>query len=134
MLDIFRQCNKVTIVIIISNIISKNIFSMCSKPWANPDLLLSNSFLSSVSSFIYILLKEICICMFSLYMTGLKNYCSYLSHTKSFFYKKPCSRPDAKSFLIFGHTLVLKVSLKFLKLTKKDCIENDIKHVDIPNY
>ena len=49
-------------------------------------------------------------------------------------YKKPSSRPSTKSFLIFDHILVLKVCQKFLNLMKKNCIENDIKHVDIANY
>ena len=31
---------------------------------------------------------------------------------------KPSSRPSTKSFLIFGHILVLKVSQNFLNLTK----------------
>ena len=36
------------------------------------------------------------------------NFCTYIR----FVYKKPSSRPSTKSFLIFGHILVLKVSLK----------------------
>ena len=32
------------------------------------------------------------------------------------FYRKPSSRPGTRSFLIFGHILVLKVSLKFLNV------------------
>ena len=31
-----------------------------------------------------------------------------------FFYMKPSSRPNTKSFFILGHIVVLKVSLKFL--------------------
>ena len=54
--------------------------------------------------------------------------------TRFLFYKKPSSRPSTKSFLIFGHILALKISRKFLNLINKDCIENDIKHMDIANY
>ena len=34
----------------------------------------------------------------------------------AFFYNKPSSRPSTKSFLLFGHILVLKVSKKSLNL------------------
>ena len=40
-----------------------------------------------------------------------------------FLYKKPSSRPSTKSFLIFGHVVVQKDSLKFLNLTNLSAVK-----------
>ena len=44
-------------------------------------------------------------------------------HPRYFLNKKPNSWPSTKSFLISGHCLVLKTSLKFLNLVKKIAVK-----------
>ena len=41
------------------------------------------------------------------------------SQDKNVLWKKAGSRPNSKSFLIFGHILILKVSYKCVKSKKK---------------
>ena len=48
------------------------------------------------------------------------------------FCKKPSLRPSTKHFLIFGHILVLKVSLKLLNLANElNCWESVCKSVNV---